>query len=375
MASNNYRNDMPPPGHFIKKELDARDWSQRDLAWLLDMEESNLNPILNGKRGITPIMAKTFGEAFDVHPDLFINLQKAYDMARTPEPDPAVAKKARLQSAYPVRDMIMREWLTDTNVAMLEDQMASFFEVNEAGKIPHIQVHAKKTNSEEKPPAQLAWLFRVRQIAKSITVPKYSEAKLRKALDDLRALIWEPEEVRHVPRILAECGVRYILVEGLPNGKVDGVCFWLGKQPVIGMSLRYDRVDNFWFVLRHEIEHVLQKHGQEEPIIDAELEGELAGDSPSIPDEERVSNVAAADFCVPSAQMKSFIARKSPFFSERDIIGFAKRLQVHPGLVVGQIQTHTQRYNFLRKHLVKVRHLVTPSAIVDGWGTVAPVSL
>ena len=375
MASNNYRNDMPPPGHFIKEELDARDWSQRDLAWLLDMEESNLNPILNGKRGITPIMAKTFGEAFDVHPDLFINLQKAYDMARTPEPDPAVAKKARLQSAYPVRDMIMREWLTDTNVAMLEDQMASFFEVNEAGKIPHIQVHAKKTNSEEKPPAQLAWLFRVRQIAKSITVPKYSEAKLRKALDDLRALIWEPEEVRHVPRILAECGVRYILVEGLPNGKVDGVCFWLGKQPVIGMSLRYDRVDNFWFVLRHEIEHVLQKHGQEEPIIDAELEGELAGDSPSIPDEERVSNVAAADFCVPSAQMKSFIARKSPFFSERDIIGFAKRLQVHPGLVVGQIQTHTQRYNFLRKHLVKVRHLVTPSAIVDGWGTVAPVSL
>ncbi len=67
-----------------------------------------------------------------------------------------------------------------------------------------------------------------------------------------------------MPRILAECGVRLIIVEGLPNAKIDGVCFWLDKvSPVIGLSLRFDQIDNFWFVIRHEIEHVLNKDGQD----------------------------------------------------------------------------------------------------------------
>ncbi|MFX8692489.1 hypothetical protein ABTM44_18400, partial [Acinetobacter baumannii] len=71
-----------------------------------------------------------------------------------------------------------------------------------------------------------------------------------------------PEETRNVPRLLQEAGVRFVIVEGLPGSKIDGVCFWLDdKSPVIGMSLRFDRIDNFWFVLRHECAHVLHGHG------------------------------------------------------------------------------------------------------------------
>ena len=80
--------------------------------------------------------------------------------------------------------------------------------------------------------------------------------------------------------ILAESGVRFVIVEALPQAKIDGVCFWLDKQaPVIGLSMRYNRIDNFWFVLRHEIEHVLKGHGRDAPegMIDAELEGDRAG--------------------------------------------------------------------------------------------------
>lgn len=189
----------------------------------------------------------------------------------------------------------------------------------------------------------------------------------------------EPEEVRHVPKILSDVGVRFIIVEGLASAKIDGVCTWLDKgSPVIGMSMRYDRIDNFWFVLRHEIEHVLEKHGQDSvlsTVIDSELEGEKAGDNQSLPKEERVANAAASNFCVPRNEMESFIARKDPFFSERDVIGFAARIKVHPGIVVGQIQAHTKKWNFLRKHLVKVRAFLMPTAMVDGWGQTAPVSL
>ena len=141
------------------------------------------------------------------------------------------------------------------------------------------------------------------------------------------------------------------------------------------MSLRHDRIDNFWFVLRHEIEHALREHGQTAIMLDAELEGEKAGTGSSVAEEERVANEAAANFCIPQQSLESFIARKSPFFNERDILGFAKTLDIHPGLVAGQLQHHTKRYDLFRQHLVKIRSIVAPSAIVDGWGDVAPVGI
>jgi len=141
------------------------------------------------------------------------------------------------------------------------------------------------------------------------------------------------------------------------------------------MSMRYDRVDNFWFVLRHELEHVAQRHGLDAMMLDSELEKEKAGTGDSVAEEERVANAAASDFCVPKKMMDAFIARKAPFFNERDIIGFARTIGIHPGLVAGQLRHRTGRYDRWINHLVKIRSLVAPSAIVDGWGDVAPVGI
>lgn len=371
-----YTPDTPPPGHFIQEELNARGWSQRDLAYILGTQEQAVNMIISGKRGISPEMAKALGDAFDVHPDFFVNLQKAYEMARARDPDPGVARRAKLQGSYPIREMIKRGWFEDTDAAMLEVQVARFFEVANTNEVPHLDHAAKKTHYEDIPPTQLAWLFRVRQIAKSVPAKPYSEKALREAVERVRHLLIEPEEVRHVPRILSDCGVRFVIVEQLPNAKIDGVCFWLDKNsPVIGLSLRYDRIDNFWFVLRHEIEHVLRRDGVTREIVDAELEGERAGDGPSVSEQERQANRAAAAFCVPDNEISSFIDRKYPFFAERDVINFARRIQVHPGLVIGQIQRRTERWDLLRRHLAKIRQFVTPGALVDGWGQVAPVRL
>jgi HTH-type transcriptional regulator / antitoxin HigA len=371
-----YNESVPHPGHFIREELEARGWTQRDLAFILGVPEQSVNQIILGKRGISSEMAKALADAFEVSPEFFANLQKAYDLSRAREPDPSVKRRARLQSSYPVREMIRRGWLEDTDAAMLELQMARFFEVANCNDIPHMPHAAKTTHYDDVPPSQLAWLFRVRQIARSIAAPPYSEKALREALGRLRRLTLDPEEARHVPRILMECGVRFIVVESLPGAKIDGVCFWLERiSPVIGMSLRFDRIDNFWFVLRHEIEHVLCKHGRTTEMVDAELEGERAGTGPNVPEAERVANAAASDFCVPKAEMESFIARKSPFFSERDVLGFARRIEVHPALVVGQIRNHLQRWDYLSRYLTKIRTFATAGAIVDGWGQVVPVSV
>ena len=97
-------------------------------------------------------------------------------------------------------------------------------------------------------------------------------------------------------------------------------------------------------------------------------------DKADLPEEERQANAAASDFCVPAAKMESWIARKAPFFSERDLLGFAKLLTIHPGIVAGQLRSRTRRYQLFAKHLAKIRFALMPSAVVDGWGEVYPIN-
>jgi HTH-type transcriptional regulator/antitoxin HigA len=139
------------------------------------------------------------------------------------------------------------------------------------------------------------------------------------------------------------------------------------------MSLRHDRNDNFWFVLRHELEHVRLGHGKATMALDAELDGVRAGTGADVPEEERLANEAAANFGIPQAQMRAFVERKAPLFSERDMVGFARSVGVHPGIVAGQLQHLTGRYERFRQHQVKIRSYLLPTAYVDGFGNVAPV--
>jgi HTH-type transcriptional regulator/antitoxin HigA len=367
---------IDPPGVFIKLELEARGWSQRDLAFILGQTEQQLNPLLAGKRAITPDMARLLGHAFDASPHFFLNLQGQYDLKNAKEPDPAVRTRAGLQASYPVRDMIRRGWVRDGEASLLQLQIDRFFEVANDRQLGKIAFAAKKTHYDETPPHQLAWVFRVRQLARQMHVPAFSPEKLRAALSKLRALMVDPEAVRDVPAILAGCGVRLVIVEVLPNAKIDGVCTWLDENsPVIGMSTLYDRLDNFWFVSRHEIEHVLQGDGKTDVGIVDHLVGEGASDDESVPQEERIANAAAAEFCVPRQKMDSFYTRKNPYFSERDVIGFASLMNVHPAIVVGQLQRRMKRYDYLRKYQVPVRRYVVTETVTDGWGHVAEAHL
>ncbi|MEW6405431.1 MAG: HigA family addiction module antitoxin [Chloroflexota bacterium] len=371
------------PGQLIESLLAARCWSKRILAVILGVSESSLNKLIGGTQRVTADMALLLAEVFGVLPEEFLNLQQEYDLAQArivARPDPKRSTRAHLFAGLPVPKMIKRGWL-DANdikdVSGVERALAKFFGVSSVNEIEILPHATKKTNtSAEVTPVQLAWIYRVKEIASEMIVARYSPATVRNAIPRLSNLLSAAEEARKAPRTLAECGIRYVIVESFPSAKIDGVCFWLNDlSPVIGMSIRFDRIDNFWFVLRHELEHVLQRHGQVAIMVDAELEGERAGTGPNVGEEERIANEAAANFCVPQKKLDSFIARKAPYFNEQDMLGMARTLQIHPGLIAGQLQHRTGRYNLFREHLVRIRHIVAPSAIVDGWGNIAPVGL
>ena len=372
--------DFRTPGQLIQALLGERGWSQRALAIVLDMDETAVNRICADKRHVDAKLALVLEDVFRVPAERFLELQRSFDLAQARivmQPDPSRADRAQLYGDLPITEMIRRGWISakDIRDPKVASELMRFFGVNRIEDIEFLPHAAKKTAvNSPATPAQMAWLYRVKQIASEMLVAPYSEPRVNAAINKLRLLTASAEEARKVPRILGDCGIRYVLVESLASAKIDGVCFWLNdRSPVIGMTLRHDRIDNFWFVLRHELEHVVRGHGRIAAMLDAELEGERAGIGPNVADDERVANEAAAAFCVPPEMMKAFIARKAPFFAERDIVGFARVLKVHSGIVAGQLQHVTGRYDRFRDHLVKIRAIVAPNAFKDGWGDIAPV--
>jgi len=389
--TDSFRAKIDPPGSFIKEELDARDWSQTDLAYILDMSPQQLNRTLSGKNSLSADMAVLLGDAFGMPAEFFSNLENQYRLSKAKAAPPDVKTRAKWQAVYPIREMLKRKWIEETDSSLLDTQMLRFFEKNNIDDIPYIGMQAqsvgyaaKKTPREIPTAEELAWLYRVRQIAKNIEAPKFNKKKLSGKVDVLKTLLNAREEVVSVPRILNECGVRFLVVETLPKAKIDGVCTWIKDQPVIAITNRYDRLDNFWFVVRHEIEHVLHGHGKKVgySAID-DLDGDNGSASADIAEEERLANAAAANFCIPAGQLESFIARKSPYISERDVVGFARRLEIHPALAIGQIQHATGQWSFLRKYLASavcgVRDTLLAELknqnIIDGWGCPAQTHL
>lgn len=362
-----------PPGEFLSDELEARGWTQTEFAEIIGRPTRVVNEIIAGKRGVTPETACDFAAALGTSAQLWMNLETSYQLSKVAPREERVAREATLRERFPVREMIKRGWIEATKLYdELEAAVLTFFSlarIDDPIEFPHA---ARRNYSDDLSTIQYAWLFRVRQLATAFRVPKYSDEKLRDAIPQLERLMTEPEEIRHVPRILAEAGVRLVIVEPIPGSKIQGVCFWLDNNasPVIGLSLKGDFIDIFWFNLWHEITHVLRGDGKDAMVIDD------FDEAPAPEDEcERAANAAAANYCVPTRAMKDFILRHTPMFSEKNLIGFSRIMKRHPGIVAGQIQRATGRYELFKKHQPRVRQIVVQAALTDGYGRNGPADL
>ncbi len=366
------------PGVFLEEELETRGWSQIDLAEILGKSSTDINLIVKGKRSITPEMAIALGDAFDTGAELWMNLETQYQLSKATYKQNDVSLKAKLYDKFPVREMVKRGWIeTSTNIDVLVSRFCEFFEIPSLDDEPNFNHAAKKSTpyAVDTNASQNAWLFRARKLAKAaFTQNKFTQARLKTCFDKLRLLLHEAEEIRHIPKILSETGIRFIIVESMPKSKIDGATFWLDDDsPVVVMSLRYDRIDNFWFTLLHELSHVKNGEGKDEAIIDIDLLCETSNETDK-PEFEQRADKDAAEFCISPDILESFILRTHPYYLEAKIRGFALVNKVHAGIAVGQLHhSHIKTGRGLpithhRRLLVKVREHILGSVFTDGYG-------
>jgi HTH-type transcriptional regulator/antitoxin HigA len=288
----------------------------------------------------------------------------------------AVARRAKLYEMAPVKEMTRRSWIQPTDsIDVLEKSVCSFYR-KPSLDAPMLQLAyaARKSSSyEELTPPEAAWLLRVRELAEQMEVKAYSELAFASAFGQLKTMLRDIDGVRQVPAVLATAGVRFLIVETLPSTRIDGVCLWLNADsPVIALSLRYDRIDAFWHTLLHECAHVKYKDGLTGNVyLDVDLVGDEADSSAARPEAELKADDFASGFSIPKSELEGFIARVRPLFSKTRIQAFAAKLNIHPGLVVGQLQYRKMiPYSHSREMLAKVRPILTEVALTDGFGSI-----
>lgn len=344
------------PGEILKEELDARCWTQGDFAEITGKPLQAINEILAGKKAITPETALLFSKALGTTPEFWLNLESAYrlDMLHHEQHNSDhVVRRAKLYSIAPVKELAKRHWIKPSkNIDKLEAEVLNYFGIFSLEEQPKIAVNFRKSEGGLiDTPSLLAWVRKTEIEAKKIKCPAYEAQKLRKAVQDLPALSVDEPAVAKIPQILCNLGIRLVFVPHLPQTRVDGAAFWLDKSsPVVALSLRMDRIDNFWFTLMHELVHVMEGARTSGSYLDQDIINDPGNEM------ERKINQKARDFLIPPDRFNAFVTRTKPFFSRSAVLAFAKELGIHPSIVVGRLHHEEMLpYTHLRNLMGKVR--------------------
>jgi len=357
------------PGEYIRDELEARGWTQSDLATIMGRPLRTVNEIIAAKKTVTPETAVGLAKAFGTSAELWLNLESSYRLAMVKDGDDDVARKAKVFGIAPVSEMTKREWIKHHETTEeLEQHVLAFFEIATLDDKPKLSFAARKsTPYDNVTPAQLAWFYRAKHLAVGMQVKKFSKDTFAGLVKTLRSLAGHVEELRHIPKLFADAGIRFLVIEHLTGSKIDGGAFWLSKnEPVVVLSIRYDRVDGFWHTLGHELGHI---HNEDDFSIDVDLINENADAKTQKPENEIKADEFSEQLTIQKSELDDFIVRTKPLYAKKKIEGFACRIGVHPGIVVGQLQHRKEiSYSHSREMLVKVRDIVTSTALTDGWG-------
>lgn len=247
---------------------------------------------------------------------------------------------------YPFTQMFKRGWFgnfTGTlNDAIKDSQnlLANLFEQAGSDKLQYsFNRRLIRSNSQPNEYALNAWYARVLTRAKEQHLSTSFDKSLitTEWLKQLAQLSANENSLASVPQLLQTVGIRFIIEPVLDGTLLDGAALLLDEgHPVIALTLRYDRLDNFWFVLFHEIAHVvLHLNGDIDAIFD-DLDGKVS-------EAEKDADDFALDALIPAETWRTSLARFRP--SEKTIVNQAKTLGVHPAIIAGRIRRESGKYH------------------------------
>jgi len=326
------------PGEILREELDVRGWTQGDFAEITGKPLQAISEIVTGKKAITPETALLFSDALGTTPEFWLNLESGYRLDllhHENDRTETVSRKAKMFGRAPVKELIRRRWIRNyKSFDQQEAEVCGFLGISNIDEEPKIAANFRKSEAGViDTPSLLAWVRKAEIDARKLDCGAFNSQKLKSLVSELPGMSSDERATVKVPTKLCECGVRFVIVPHLPQTRVDGAAFWLDKSaPVVALSLRLDRIDNFWFTLMHELVHIMEGSKSSASYLDSDISNEPESEA------ERRTNQNARDLLIPPNRFKEFVRRTRPYFSRGVVLAFAEELRIQPAIVVGRLQ-------------------------------------
>ena len=331
-----YPVEAPDPIDAILFRMTEKGLKQADLVPYFGTR-SRVSEVLARKRPLTVPMIRALAVGLGISADTLVGLDEVGSSQNKSNVD---------WSKFPVKEMVARGWIdtiTSKTKKAVEDIVQGF--IAEMG-LQESGASFRRTLSGDSPTptttyALYAWLARVIQRTRQMKseLPEYDKTKVGEALiKEVVQLSRFEEGPRMAVELLKKHGIAVIIEPQLKGTMLDGAALKeVDGTPIIALTLRYDRVDNFWFTLVHEMVHVW-KHIDDasEAILDDLEHG-------STDKRESEANRIARDAFIPRAMWKRTDAYLKP--SRETIINLAKELKIHPAIIAGRLRKEAGNYN------------------------------
>jgi HTH-type transcriptional regulator / antitoxin HigA len=358
------------PGYTIKKYLEARGWSQEDLSQLIDISAKQLSKIVNDKGRITIDTARLLSKAFETSAEFWINLDTNYRLNTEPNTakENVTQRKSQIRKYMPVSEILKKGWYRFDNT--VEGYEALYEKIwgeksNDTTIYENIEkkycARQKKDNEEFTQYYSLTWQQIARLKARDIQVQPYDKTKVQEIIKNFTYYTYSENGLMEIIKDLNESGIKFFVLSHLSKTYLDGACFLDNDNPVIVYTGRYDRIDNFWFTLAHEIAHVMlhlpKLSGQ--CFLDDLKEGEATSEQEKEADQK-------AEKILRVEEILTISQPYTKYFSEEKLKFIAKKLQIEQSVIVGVLQHKgLVDYRKLNRYKTKVVELF-PKRLVLG---------
>lgn len=329
-----YPIEPPDPIDAILFRMHEKGLKQVDLVPYLGTR-SRVSEILSRKRPLTVSMIKALSVGLGISTETLVGVNATNENSSEDNVD---------WTKFPVKEMISRGWISDKSDAIknsAEEAIKGFIDQMgwQTGTLSFKRTLSGDAYSPSTKYALYAWVSRVVQQArkKKSNLDLFDPAILSTSfLRDLAQLSWFEKGPLLAIEFLEKHGIAVIIEPSLKGTRIDGAALKdIDGLPIIGLTLRHDRLDNFWFTLLHEVVHIWKHVHNEETFID-----DL--DASSDDKKEAEANRLAKESFIPRAVWKRSDAYISP--SKESIDTLSRELKITPAIIAGRLRRDSGNY-------------------------------
>lgn len=325
--------ESPDPIDAILFRMNEKGLKRADLVPYFGTS-SRVSEVLGRKRPLTVQMIRAISLGLGISAETLVGVSA--------ESEPKAGEVD--WSKFPIKEMTKRGWFASSlrqSVSSVENVVKEF--IADAGLSFGAASFKRSISGEAHSPttkyALYAWLARVIQSARDRRkqLGAFDQGVLSAAfLKELAQLSWFEKGPLLAVEYLERHGIAVVIEPHLKGTLLDGAALKdIDGAPIIGLTLRHDRLDNFWFTLLHEVAH-LWKHVNEQDAFLDDL------DASSEDRRESEANRLAREAFIPRLVWKRSDALQSP--SREAIDRLSRELKIHPSIVAGRVRRETGNY-------------------------------